>query len=193
MKEKQFTPDYEETHAPVRVDMTLTEKEVLEQTGPTENLSYYESKLAQGQSGIPQRYVFSNIDEAPKRSDEYRDCIGLVVTGTHKETGAPISLMTHQSMSSAEQPNFETDLRKALHEFAAQVEPESVRATIFGGYAADGRTPSQGYESVVETTKKIASEVLPVVPTVLPPKQEKIENAILNTKTGILYLLRSND
>ena len=83
-------------------------------------------------------YFISDIDQSDKYSEGYRNCIGIVIAGTSRETGQSVSLLTHQhpsvtlpSLSS--ESKFEEDMEKRAIQLLEESLPGTIDAAIFGG------------------------------------------------------------
>lgn len=83
-------------------------------------------------------YIFSQINNKDKYSDNYLDCTGILLTGLGKNTGKRVSFMTHQDPSffvenKENKKNFKEELDQEVDIFKDKCDQNSVHSIIFGG------------------------------------------------------------
>jgi hypothetical protein len=107
------------------------------QTEVVDWFEYPSTQLERGQkTGGRGTYVISTVSESSKYSDGYSYCTGLYVFGVDRVTGKTISMLTHQNpvkVLNGLEDMFISDLTGSLTEFAARVDPESIRTGYLGG------------------------------------------------------------
>ena len=72
-------------------------------------------------------YAISEASEKDKYSEGYLNCTGLVMTGTDKETGDVISIVTHQQSDSTTLPDkdkFQKDFVYTTRDFMERCKPK---------------------------------------------------------------------
>ncbi len=111
-------------------------------------------------------WAISSVSEKPKFSENYIGCTGLFVVGTDKETGKPISLLTHHDNSvfmGTRVSSFQAALQSQLKVFKERVIPESITAGFFGGLQHKkgiGRIDSTAYEEAYATVEAAVRDTL---------------------------------
>ncbi|MEK7530976.1 MAG: hypothetical protein AAB573_03835 [Patescibacteria group bacterium] len=83
------------------------------------------------------RHAMSEVNEKPKVSRKYDQCIGVAVVGTDAKTHKPISFLTHQApgvvLSDHLARDFEEDFKRRLFDLKKRSKPGSIAVRIFGG------------------------------------------------------------
>ncbi len=110
-----------------------------EYAADTQNADYHRgirSEHPQQLTDGPETYTISEITASDIVSQDFRDCIGSVFVGTHKEHGAQVAFLVHADPTKIlgeHQGNFVRDFNQRMREFLELIEPESVAYTFFGG------------------------------------------------------------
>jgi len=153
-------------------------------------------------------YVISLANENDKRSDKLRNCTSVIISGTDKDTGKNISLVSHQDPKSF-LPNekgiskqFTEHLQQQLSDFKIRCLPETIDAVMLGGnYLRDGIHRKDYAKSVAFLSNKIKL-VLGFEPVVITgPKTNEAtdedenkesgdDKFLFDTKNRRLYLVR---
>ena len=147
-----------------------------------EGVNYYADPGAiqeRGQlSAGKQTYVLSAISPAPKISDQYCNCQGLVVGGVSHE-GEELSFLTHHDpkkiMQAEVWKEFEADLRGRLRELKLKTKLGSIDAVSFGGdmytqtksLTFDGLDRRDDYVITAQAVAEIVEEELGFEPRVV--------------------------
>ncbi|MEK9160453.1 MAG: hypothetical protein AAB440_00235 [Patescibacteria group bacterium] len=147
---------------------------------------------------LPAQYVISPASPANKESFDYANCLGIVVIGQHRDTGENISVLSHHPPRSIHQ-GLSSALPEALREFAAQVEPGTVDAVIFGGrYSRTGsyngvESIEEEYLAMVDFLRTNIVENLHIEPNIpVGPNRniERLARVIVDTQNRTIYLGR---
>ncbi|MEK7530975.1 MAG: hypothetical protein AAB573_03830 [Patescibacteria group bacterium] len=139
-------------------------------------------------------HVVSIVDERPKASYGYIDCVGVAAVGTDKKTGKNISLLSHQSprvLTDKKGQGFERDLTAGLKDLKERSKPGTVEVSIIGGqerkkWETDNAYPRLAAQ-VHTITKSITGRKARVV---VPPSGVDMEpqHAVLDTKRNRLHI-----
>ena len=146
-------------------------------------------------------YVMSSIDDLSKFSKSFKNCTGLIVTGTDKETGKNISFLTHQDpeyfLNFRKFKNKLTDdLRTQLEELKKRCEGGTIDAVIVGGNYFENKTKFQeNYIQSIELLSKEVKNVLGFEPVVMTgPKTEMgkggQDDVFFDNDNRRLYIMR---
>ena len=96
-------------------------------------------KTAGGLKGGNMDYVISPIGVENKFSTEYKNCVGLIVSGVDNETGENVSFLTHQNPGfifhgdAEEYQDFIRDISIRLDEIKERCKSGTLDAVVFGG------------------------------------------------------------
>lgn len=163
-------------------------------------------------------YVISSCDDKDKWSQAYRNCTGIIVSGTEKGSHKQLSILTHQNPNkilsnffNEEIPEkFIEDIKKSITDLISKCELGSIDAVLFGGNitgrneTTEFEVSSIQYEKSIKLLGKLSSEVLGFEPIVLTGPNMKQNTNIFtytnnwdvdvyfDTKNRRLYLLRSD-
>lgn len=136
-------------------------------------VNYYEDAgniKKEGMLGAFPAYVISKVDETPKRSESYRNCMTVIVVGEDKETGKQISFLSHQNPSyflTTEKDQFQKDLHSRIAELSSRAKKGTIDVGIMGGNYYDEMNnenennkreitnAAQHKESVLELSKMV--------------------------------------
>lgn len=143
-------------------------------------------------------YVVSTVDERDKYSVKFRNCTGVAVVGTDRETQKNISLLSHEDpdhfLSSGDNAlRFAHDLRERLREVKTQCEDGTIDAVIIGGnHFGDVGHYADKYRSSVALLTGEVYRVFGFAPVVITgPKTVSGEDDVyLDTVNRRLYIMR---
>ncbi|MFA5997559.1 MAG: hypothetical protein WC791_03675 [Candidatus Paceibacterota bacterium] len=139
-----------------------------------------------------QTYVISEPNENNKWSDKYKNCTGVIVVGTDKETGKEISILTHQDpwkFLKTHKQDFEENLTAKIEELLQKTEIGTVDTIIFGG----NFTRPDEYEDSIKRISEICKKAFGHEPVVVtgPNVSRKYPTSVyLETQKRRLYLIR---
>jgi len=140
-------------------------------------------------------YVMSPVDEKPKFTDGVLDCTTLAVVGNEKDTGKPLSLMTHQNPNyflKKFEKDFDEDLRSRLQEIKDRCTHGSVDIVIAGGKFIYGVGP-ENYKKSLEKISGIVQDMFGFDPLVIcGPKFPRAasDKVYLDAKDRRIYIIR---
>lgn len=139
-------------------------------------------------------YVISDCDAKDKFSIKYWNCTGIVLVGTDKESGAQISILTHQNPEKflgEYEEAFRKDLAGKTAEMVSRSAERSIDAVVFGGNNQyDGL-----YEESIEMLTRVCKDTLGFEPVVLTGPNMKnsygeYASIYLDTQNRRLYFVR---
>lgn len=187
----------------VCLDCKINSKDFLE--GNYKNIDFFAKEEYLKKNNLinagEKTYVISPIDEDNKFSSEYHDCTGVVGSGISKETGRPISFLSHQDpyeFSLSEEPikeRFKQDIQNTLEKLKEICEPETIDIVVFGGKYQPGQGTTEDYLAFLEIISILTKENLSMEPTVVGgPKTGMFEAdaVFFDNKERRLYLARED-
>jgi hypothetical protein len=163
-------------------------------------------------------YVISPIDDKDKISKAFRNCTGVAISGTDKETGKNISFLSHQDpgyfLPSKFLPihphsdRFAKDIGQQIAALKDRCIPGTIDAVIFGGnYATEEDEPWNKNQSNKEFREKhirsidlLASEISEILgfePVVITGPKTNLydgseDDVYYDNKNRRLYIVRPN-
>src|SRR3989338_2804368 len=143
-------------------------------------------------------YAISPVDDTDKFSREFRNCTGLAVIGTDKESGASVSFFSHQDPNhflsgTKNTEHFTHDVRQRLSELKGRCVEGTIDAVIVGGNVLFDRPLfKEGYINSIKLLAGQVEDVLGFEPVVIigPKATPGSDNVFFDTKQRRLYIMR---
>ena len=164
--------------------------------GQGENIDYFwlpESSRNTMISPDKKTYIISGCDDKDKFSQNYVDCTGVVLVGTHRDTKKQISFLSHQdpkAIFGKYQDQFQRDLSKRIDELKELSTDNSIDAVIFGGQDIWFKK----YKESIKLLSEICQKALGFEPVVLAGPNTRIlkgdTDIYLDTQNRRVYLDR---
>lgn len=148
-------------------------------------------------------YIISPVNYDNKTSFGFKDCTGVAAIGIERDTGKPISILSHQDPEAAVSRTFLKDLESTLQELSDRCDPGTIDIKLFGGnidVGNDTGRQSEIYRNYINSIHALAScakSVLGIVPTVVggpkfPRYGEWDDYVHFDTKNARLEVHRNN-
>ncbi|MEK7530981.1 MAG: hypothetical protein AAB573_03860 [Patescibacteria group bacterium] len=155
--------------------------------------------------GTKKWHVISPVDERPKSSHNYYDCVGVAAIGVDKKTKKNISILTHQEPRTTTIPEsryFANELSNSLQSLKERSVPGSVRVSLFGGQrGAKGDSSimhlqsTREYSALKEQARAVVLDVLGIEPKIAVEPRMPLDgpnHVVLDTKRARLRILQEN-
>ncbi len=144
-------------------------------------------------------YVISPLDGIDKFSMEFYPCIGVVVCGKDKNTGAEISFLCHcelpfRGLKKTFKGKFEGAIRDMVHSISERCDSSTIDAVMIGGNYLPDNEMTDSKVNHIEAIKYLGgllvNEGLKPVVVGGPKLEDARDDVYYDTKNRRLYLMR---